>query len=91
MSDARKLADLIERKGLDALNTVDDPFQASATIQAALRAYVSTGYVNSSTPDEIIEWIAGQTRVQHCTPAWCLTDTQIRALKGTFISGIPSK
>ena len=32
--------------------------------------------------DEIIEWVAGQTKVQHCSPAWCLTDVQIRALKG---------
>jgi hypothetical protein len=38
----------------------------------------------ASSSDDIIEWIAGQTKVQHCTPAWCLTDVQIRALKGKF-------
>lgn len=37
-----------------------------------------------SDADAVIEWIAGQTKVQHCTPAWCLTDVQIRALKGSF-------
>lgn len=38
--------------------------------------------------DNVIEWIAGQTKVQHVGPGWCLTDQQIRDLKGKYAAGV---
>jgi hypothetical protein len=45
---------------------------------------VTPSHAAPADADAVIEWIAGQTMVQYCTPAWCLTDRQIRELKGRF-------